>query len=795
MWDEFDLLLCATLAGAYARRWCTGTPTLTLAASARLRVLLWLLAASTLLGLWRGFDDAGGFAFDWFAGYGDALNSVRVFKSGLYALLGAPLLVRAWEDNAQQAQRRLARGMVVGLGIVALAALWERAAFPGLLDFSAAYRTVALFWEMHVGGEAIDAYLVLASPFAVWAVMQARRPVAWLAAAVLALLTVYAVLTTFSRGVYFAVLLSLLLLGARLVHRHYASSIAAARIWAVRQGWGLQHWRTRALWLLALAVIAEVVLVLYAGSFMLTRLRAARDDLGSRLVHWQTGLKTLHGSADWLLGKGLGRLPASYASLGPAGEFSGAVRAAQEPDGSGGVNHFAQLAGPKTVKRLGGQFAITQRTGAPTTGEYQISFDARTLHEPHRDSRHSEAAPSPRHREAAPSPRHREATPSTRHREADRPWRSMSLCLHGLPRFARNDGHVVIARSAGRGDPCRDTFGHGLRRFARNDGQLVIARSAGRGDPCRDTFGHGLRRFARNDSHVVIARPSGRGDPCRGTFGDGLPCFARNDSHAVIARSVGRGDPGRDTFGDGLPRRFAPHGDEPLVHGPYSVSAPKQDARSATELQFQWCERHLLFDGHCVTSTVALQAGSTAWQSVRLPLPPWMAPQDHWYAPRLHLLSVSVLTPGALVDIDNLQLIGTTDQNLLANSDFSAGLAHWALSAQAYFLPWHIDNLLLELLIERGLIGLLLTGALLAYALWVQLFARGADDALAPYLGAALVGVVCVGMTSSVMDVPRVAFLLYLLVLASATPTCEKSTAKKNAHANSNSISRSEGCT
>jgi len=717
VWDEFDLLLCATLAGAYARRWCTGTPTLTLAASARLRVLLWLLAASTLLGLWRGFDDAGGFAFDWFAGYGDALNSVRVFKSGLYALLGAPLLVQAWEDNAQQAQRRLARGMVVGLGIVALAALWERAAFPGLFDFSAPYRTVALFWEMHVGGEAIDAYLVLASPFAVWAVMQARRPVAWLAAAVLALLTVYAVLTTFSRGVYFAVSLSLLLLGARLVHRHYASSIAAARIWAVRQGWGLQHWRTRALWLLALAVIAEVVLVLYAGSFMLTRLRAARDDLGSRLVHWQTGLKTLHGSADWLLGKGLGRLPASYASLGPAGEFSGAVRAAQEPDGSGGVNHFAQLAGPKTVKRLGGQFAITQRTGAPTTGEYQISFDARTLHEPHRDFSH------------------REATPSPRHREADRPWRSMSLCLHGLP------------------------------------------------------------RFARNDSHAVIARPSGRGDPCRDTFGDGLPCFARNDSHAVIARPSGRGDSCRDTFGDGLPRRFAPHGDEPLVHGPYSVSAPKQDARSATELQFQWCERHLLFDGHCVTSTVALQAGSTAWQSVRLPLPPWMAPQGRWYAPRLHLLSVSVLTPGALVDIDNLQLIGTTDQNLLANSDFSAGLAHWALSAQAYFLPWHIDNLLLELLIERGLIGLLLTGALLAYALWVQLFVRGADDALAPYLGAALVGVVCVGMTSSVMDVPRVAFLLYLLVLASATPTCEKSTAKKNAPANSNSISRSEGCT
>ena len=56
--------------------------------------------------------------------------------------------------------------------------------------------------------------------------------------------------------------------------------------------------------------------------------------------------------------------------------------------------------------------------------------------------RHREAAPL-RHREAVPL-RHREAAP-LRHREAVRPWRSMTSCPHGLPRFARNDSPSAFA--------------------------------------------------------------------------------------------------------------------------------------------------------------------------------------------------------------------------------------------------------------------------------------------------------------------------------------------------------------
>ena len=96
-------------------------------------------------------------------------------------------------------------------------------------------------------------------------------------------------------------------------------------------------------------------------------------------------------------------------------------------------------------------------------------------------------------------PCHREATHSPRHREAVRPWRSMTSCPHGLPRFARNDGGM-----------------HGLPRFARNDSLFILARP------------HTRPVIARPRNHLVIARPLGRGDPC---------LFARMDCRATLART------------------------------------------------------------------------------------------------------------------------------------------------------------------------------------------------------------------------------------------------------------------
>lgn len=572
VFEEFDILLLGALAAGYGRLASSSVPGAGAKIPRALLALLTLLGSAGLLALCRGFADAGGFIFDWYAGYTDALNSVRVFKSLGFALLFAPLIQRELDHARPLADRRLATGMLAGLTVVALAVLWERAAFPGVLDFSTHYRTVALFWEMHVGGAAIDAYLVLATPFVVWALLAARRPAVWAAAATLTLLTAYACLTTFSRGVYLAVAGSLVLLGLLLWAQK--SDFTTHEFFA--RGWRLHRpegWRAKAGLLLMLALASEVAAVLGGGSFMTERLASTDRDVGSRVEHWQHGLDLLDGPADWLLGKGLGRMPANYAGHVPRGEFSGDVKAGEEQVPGGPVNGFVTVRGPNTLKILGAQYALTQRVGMGFGGQHRVSLDVRV--------------------------------------------------------------------------------------------------------------------------------------------------------------------------------------------------------QKKTDVYLELCERHLLYDGSCQTAFVRVLPGKTAWQALTLPLGGPALAGGAWYAPRLGMFSVSIGNAGGVADFDNIRLIGPHREALLENGEFSKGLAHWFPAAQSYFLPWHIDNLFLEVLVERGLAGLLLLAALMAYGLWHLVIGRARLLPLSPYLGASLCAALLVGLVSSFMDAPRVAFLFYLLTLYSLQTTQE----------------------
>lgn len=570
VFEEFDILLLGVLAGGYARlAWDKPAEPQT---SARIagHWLVALVLLSGLVSLWRGLADAGGLSFDWFANYSDALNSWRVFKSLGFAVLLLPLLRRELSLSARLAQATLAAGVVIGLTLVVLASLWERAAFPGLLDFSDPYRTVALFWEMHVGGAAIDSYLAMTAPFVVWALYTTRRPVLWVSLALLAFLGGYICLTTFARGVYLAVLAPLVLLTCLLWLQNQA--LHGRSVWqGLRRQSGSPGWRLKASGVLMVTLVLEVVAVLEGGSFMSERLASAGQDLSSRVEHWKSGIGLLQRPADWLLGKGLGRLPANYAAQVPFEEFPGDARFHLETPAGQAEQRFVTLYGPKTQAKLGGVFELTQRVALTEPDGYRVQLDVRVS--------------------------------------------------------------------------------------------------------------------------------------------------------------------------------------------------------QATRFELFVCERHLLYDRACQAASLDIApaegAKPFAWQrkTVAFEGPP-LGP-ERWFAPRLKMFSISVVDAGAQADVDNIVLAGHRPQNLLVNSDFSAGLASWFPAAQSYFVPWHLDNLLLEVLVERGGLGLLACLLLVGYALWQLVLGRARLQTLAPYVAASLVAVLLVGLVSSVMDVPRVAFLFFLLIFLS----------------------------
>jgi len=530
MVEEFDLLVLGAVAAGHARiawRGAEGVPAMHGAA----RWVVAALAVITLASLWRGVVDAGGARIGWFDDYTGPLNSLRVSKSLLFALLLLPLLRR--EVHELRAGEGFACGMVTGAVIVAAAALWERLAYPGLLNFSDVYRTTALFWEMHVGGAAIDAYLALATPFVAWTLWRARTTWQWALAALLALVWVYVCLTTFARGVYLGVL----------------TAIAVLAVFRLLGGTG---WRRWAGMVLGVALLAEVVGVLGWGSFMAVRLSNSERDYQSRTAHWARGVALLDGPVDWVLGVGAGRLPARYEGSVDGAEFPGAVRW-DEAQGS------VLLSGPRSMDELGGLYTLTQRV--PRRDRYRLALDLRA------------------------------------------------------------------------------------------------------------------------------EQPAG--------------------------------------------------------------------------LLVRVCSMHLLYEHACQGAYVRLRATQGEWRRTSLHLRGPALEPGPWFAPRQTVLRVAVLSAGEAVELDNLVLLASGGERLLRNGDFGAELAHWLPAAQYYFMPWHIDNLYLEWLIERGLLGLGVFVALLLLA-GARALRGGAGDAVTPFLLASLAGVLSVGLVSSVLDVPRVALLMWL---------------------------------
>jgi len=152
------------------------------------------------------------------------------------------------------------------------------------------------------------------------------------------------------------------------------------------------------------------------------------------------------------------------------------------------------------------------------------------------------------------------------------------------------------------------------------------------------------------------------------------------------------------------------------------------------------------------------------WQSLRSTLQGPDLTTGSWYAPRHGVFSITVRGAARSADVAAVSLRAPDGREILQNRDFSAGLAHWFPVAEGHFLPWHIDNLYLELLIERGVLGLVTFALLLAFAL--RNLQISLDDGLtfATFLAASLFGALLVGAVSSILDVPRVAFLMVLLL-------------------------------
>jgi hypothetical protein len=674
-----------------------------------------LFGLSGIVALDRGFADAGGFRFDWSQGYYDPLNSLRVFKGFIAAMLLAPLALRQIRRFPAKAASCLALGLALGCGAASLYVLWERAAFPGVLNFSSDYRTTGSFWEMHVGGAALDGFLALTLPFTLWSAFRARHPLQALASALLVALAFYASLVTFSRGVYLAIPFSLGTL-ALLLHRRGSSSTKAPAI-------GLREF-----------VVVAVAAVLCHFVFRHGGYRALAAVLGVfAICVAQGGAPRPAQIREWVIAVIIG------ASLGAVAAFAGTL----------------------TSKGVYVAYAIGLAATASATFLWR-----RLHHEPWRMpalaacvglavlagvvALHWGGEAAGRDSAAALLVVIALAVWNTRTARplAGGRLRTQAIVVAAVGIVAG----IVAVLSAG---------AYMSGRFAAGESDFSVRWShwsEGVGMLRTDgdwLLGKGLGRFPATYFFSVA-----------GNVFPGGYALAREGDASYLALSGPRYP---TSFGD----LFRVSQRVVVRPGRYTIAVDaraKHDAR----LHLEICEKHLLYSEHCAIREVPVTASSQPWQHITVALDTTRFVKGPWYAAKPAFFSLAVETSAQVIDVGRVSVVDGDGRDVIANGNFADGMTHWFFTSDRYHLPWHIKNLALDVLFDQGAIGLALFALLVIAAAWRVAFGIAAGNLLSPYLAAGVAGFLVVGMFDSLVDVPRLAFLFYWLLAVAMFAPAEK---------------------
>lgn len=309
--DEFDTLVLLLLAVAYTRapgpHAAPGSDghghkgRLRTPGDLLLLFAVGLLALSFTVSTVRGLlpfslPDANAFN-NYFSNY----NALRVAKGALWALL-LWRLSRRFLTAGIDVRRHFSWGMTAGLALTVVWILWERAAFPGLLDFTQGYRVTGPFSVTHTGGAYIDCFLAAAIPFLLVQTIEQRRWVFKLAGVVLVLASTYALMVTYSRGGYlaFAVAVAVLLLAM------LSKAMVGQR--GLQKNQGLRKYRSGLIVTgLGLAMLL-VALPVFRSGFMQARLATVGADFEVRKAHWADALAIRDpGLMTALFGMGVGQ--------------------------------------------------------------------------------------------------------------------------------------------------------------------------------------------------------------------------------------------------------------------------------------------------------------------------------------------------------------------------------------------------------------------------------------------------------------------------------------------------------
>jgi len=292
--DELDFIVLLTLALGL---WKSDVPLIETRPLPRLLSLaVALLALSYGVSLMVGLFPLDPLDANAFSNYYSRYNSLRMSK-GFFEALSLFLLFLRQRHDETNAARNLIMGMVLGMAGTVIAVIWERFRFSGLWDFASDFRVTATFSGMHNGGNDLEAYLVVAQPFIVAAMILQRDWITAVGGVGLYLLSTYSLFVTYSRASLLAIAVNGLFLAVGLAV-------------SLRRRGGFLNPRALLVGTALASVVFLLVSLVVGGRYFQGRLDRAKKDWDYRVLQSQKTVEMMHPawSTAWF-GMGLGRYP------------------------------------------------------------------------------------------------------------------------------------------------------------------------------------------------------------------------------------------------------------------------------------------------------------------------------------------------------------------------------------------------------------------------------------------------------------------------------------------------------
>ncbi len=676
-----------------------------------------LLASVTISGMigFQAWQEGDGSLL---MGYGTPLNAVRVAKGYIFGLALIPFLHMAIRRWGEVALGRFVLGMTLGLFSASVAALWERMAFPGLLNFSSDYRSSALFWEMHVGGAALDAWLALSFPFGLACLQQARHPLARTFAFVAVCLGGYALFTTFSRIMYLCLGVMAVLIALSMLLRSWrpwqGQRIAEAQ--AVGSA-PLTPRNTLALLLLSVVMLGGCFLAQRSGGY-----RGLAAFAGLVMLAYPAG-GMLHGAPGrQLVGGVVGGVLLALAVSLPAMLYL--------PKGIYIIYGIGWLLGaamilpriedrrhptPGLVIALLGWAAINMVLvciywGKPENAPLAIPAMALVV--------------------ASVGVQTLSSAPLWQPRRKDLYTLVTMLAIGGMLMSTLGSYYMSSRLSQA------NTDGQGRLEHYQRSIDLVR-------DDTQNLVGLGLGKYPAAFFWAL---------PDEGVPGS-LRLLEEEGNHYMQV--------GGSHYARGFGEMIRLSQRVPIdASGGFHYRLRLRSSKPAP-VMLTLCRKNLLYAEDCAHHTIDLKPGE-GWQQFEGKSGVGNLGGAGWPA-RPAVFSIGV-DKAVEVDVDDIEILGEDLRPLVDNGGFQRGIDFWFFSSDHDHMPWHAKNMLVHLYVEQGLLGLVVMSLALLGALRHLLLAENRAHPYAPFVLASLGGLMTVGMVDSVLDIPRLTVFVLLVL-------------------------------